>query len=84
VGNGSTSLSPAEGGALCADCRDRDPARLTVPPGTFQALRHLAAAPPARARRIRLSLEDERRIREFLTAFTEWRLERRLRTSRFL
>ncbi len=84
VGSGAVSLSPAEGGALCPECRDRDPSRQTVQAGTFQALRHLAGTPPERARRMRLSRGDERRIREFLTAFEEWRLERKLRTSRFL
>jgi len=84
IPGGSVALSPPEGGALCGDCRDRDPARQTVQPGTFQALRHLAETSPERALRIKLSRSDERRIREFLNAFEEWRLERRLRTSRFL
>ncbi len=84
IPGGSVALSPPEGGALCGDCRDRDPARQTVPPGTFHALCHLASASPERSLRIKLSSSDERRIREFLNAFEEWRLERKLRTSRFL
>ena len=84
IGGGSVALSPQEGGALCGDCRDRDPARQTVHAGTFMTLRTLAAATPERSQRIKLSRGDERRIREFLNAFEEWRLERRLRTSRFL
>ncbi len=84
VGRGAVSLSPAEGGALCAECRNRDPARQTVQAGTFQTLRHLATTSPERSQRMKLSRDDERRIREFLTAFEEWHLERKLRTSRFL
>jgi DNA repair protein RecO (recombination protein O) len=84
TGGGPISLSPPEGGALCRNCRDRDPTRMTVQPGTFQTLRHLAGTSPERSIRMKLSREDERRIREFLTAFEEWRLERRLRTAKFV
>lgn len=84
IPGGAVALSPPEGGALCGDCRDQDPARQTIAPGTYQALRHLAATTPARSLRIKLSRGDERRIRDFLNAFEEWRLERKLRTSRFL
>ncbi len=84
IGPGSTALSPSSGGVLCGECREIDPLRMQVPAGTFQTLRHLATVAPERAGRMKVSHADARRIREFLNAFEEWQLERRLRTSRFL
>ncbi|MEN8148410.1 MAG: DNA repair protein RecO [Planctomycetota bacterium] len=77
-------LSVSFGGLICADCRDTEARPLTVGPGVVEALRTLAASRPRTAARLRLSRADQRAIRGFLTAFTEWRLERKLRTARFL
>jgi DNA repair protein RecO (recombination protein O) len=78
------ALSAALGGMLCADCAERDPDARPAPPGRIAALRTLAREPPDRAGRVRLSAADARAIRAWLTSFAEWRLERRLRTARFL
>ena len=84
LARGRPALSVRMGGTVCPDCTDRDPTRIHLGPGALGALRNLAGSPPERATRLRLSLEDARKIREFLTAFEEWRLERRLRAAPFL
>lgn len=83
-GPGRIAVSVAVGGLLCTDCRERDPKAPAVPAGRLAALRSLAETPLARAGRVRLAPADIGAIRSFLTSFTEWRLERRLRTARFL
>lgn len=77
-------LSVAFGGLLCGDCRDREARPVVVRPGVVESLRTLARGPLKTVRRLRLSESDARAIRSFLTAFTEWRLERKLRTARFV
>jgi len=77
-------LSVASGGLLCGDCRDREARPVSVSPGVVESLRNLASAPLESTSRLRLSPRDATAIRSFLTAFTEWRLERKLRTARFL
>jgi len=77
-------LSVAFGGLLGAECRDREAQPVPVTPGVVEALRTLARAPLRSASRVRLRPADARAIRAFLTGFAEWRLERKLRTARFL
>ena len=78
------ALSVTAGGVLCAECRNREPGRTDVTPGLLSGLRALAETPVTRATRVRIGPADARRIRSFLTAFEEWRLERRLRAAQFL
>jgi len=78
------AISVAIGGVVCPECGSRDPKARRVAPGVLGALRALGRGPGDHARRIRLSPADRRAIRAFLNAFVEWRLERALRTSRFL
>ena len=77
-------LSVSFGGLICGDCRDTEARPMNVSPGVVEALRSLAKGTLETAGRIRLSPADYRAIRTFLTGFTEWRLERKLRTARFL
>jgi DNA repair protein RecO (recombination protein O) len=81
---GGVRLSVEQGGILCHGCREQDPAATPATPGLLGTLRSLAASPPERAKRVRASRRDAAAIREFLTRFEEWRLERRLRAARFL
>jgi len=77
-------LSVSCGGLLCGDCRDGEARPVPVSAGVVESLRNLARAPLESTSRLRLSPGDARTIRSFLTGFTEWRLERKLRTARFL
>jgi len=77
-------LSVPLGGLVCADCRDREARPVPVSPGVVESLRNLASSPLESTSRLRLAPKDARSIRSFLTGFTEWRLERKLRTARFL
>jgi DNA repair protein RecO (recombination protein O) len=78
------ALSAALGGVLCSACASKDVKARLAPPGRLRALRALAETPFDRAGRVRLSPSDAGEIRSWLTAFVEWRLERPLRTARFL
>jgi DNA repair protein RecO (recombination protein O) len=84
AGEAGAGLSVRHGGLLCAACRAKDPAAERVEPGTLATLRALAAASPDAAPRIRLPAPARHAIREFLDSFETWRMDRPLRTARFL
>jgi DNA repair protein RecO (recombination protein O) len=77
-------LSPAHGGVVCAECRSLDPRARPLARSVAGSLRALERTPPERAGRLRFRPRDRAAIRRFLTDFVEWRLERPLRTARFL
>jgi DNA repair protein RecO (recombination protein O) len=79
-----TGLSVRLGGVLCPACGAEDAGARRPAAGTLATLRTLARSDPPRALRVLLSPAERREIRSFLDAFEEWRMERPLRTARFL
>jgi DNA repair protein RecO (recombination protein O) len=80
----AATLSVRLGGVLCPACGAEDPGASRPAGGTLAALRTLERSDPPRALRVLLSPAARREIRAFLDAFEEWRMERPLRTARFL
>jgi DNA repair protein RecO (recombination protein O) len=81
---GAIRMSIRFGGVLCPDCREKDGKARTISRALLLTLRTLSRTSAERASQLRLDRRDAVAIRAFLTAFTEWRLERPLRTARFL
>jgi len=77
-------FSSSQGGALCPDCRKTVPGARRVAAGTLQVTHLLLSRGADALAGLRLSLPLRREIADTLRDYLEYRLERRLRSSRFL
>ncbi len=77
-------LSVRQGGVVCPACREAVPDAAPVRAATLSGLLALDRLGASRAERVRLPAAEEAEIRRFLDGHEEWRLERPLRTARFL
>jgi DNA repair protein RecO (recombination protein O) len=84
TGGAEARLSVRQGGVVCAACREAVPDSTPVRAATLSGLLALDRLGATRAERMRLPAADEEEMRGFLDAHEEWRLERPLRTARFL
>jgi len=77
-------FSSSQGGALCPDCLKTVPGARRVAAGTLQVTHLLLSRGADALAGLRLSLPLRREIADTLRDYLEYRLERRLRSSRFL
>ena len=72
------------GGAICSACRSDAPAARRITGGTLSAARTLSKAWPDRIPALRLTPTQAAELENCLRASLEYRLERKIRSARFL
>ncbi len=77
-------FSPGLGGVICPACRDSAAAARRISPATIAAARNLSKSWPGRIPALRLTPAQAAELENCLRACLEYRLERKIRSARFL